>query len=359
MSSEAPHTNTVQSTSPSTSTETTHLGFATKRRREIDCEMSDCHNSEEHQDNILHELKNEAEAAARREQDKARYSSFENLYCEREEEQFQEINPPERKRRLIEPSSLPDDSQPVPLASSQDPLITYSQDSNVESNPTNQKYTTAKDLNDCETSSLNSVQSEEAFVFRMDMEGRTSTQKPFELSQRDDEKENGRSWSSFSPSKHPLFSQPRTLTNRTWTEPEPESPLKHIQEHLWEKADTEDITHSQAKWAKPRSSPLKKRATQRQVIEVDEDSLAMLFTQDTEGFRVIAHRGRQVRSPLKDQSNLHTGTTGRSSAHKCLVEEDEDEEILLTQDSQGYMVIKHWKRSLKTAGHSFNDFLIR
>uniref|UniRef100_A0A3P9NMM5 Aurora kinase A and ninein interacting protein n=1 Tax=Poecilia reticulata TaxID=8081 RepID=A0A3P9NMM5_POERE len=96
-------------------------------------------------------------------------------------------------------------------------------------------------------------------------------------------------------------------------------------------------SHFDSLWRNTRGSPLKKR---QKCKEADEDSLATLFTQDSEGFRVIAHRGLQTRSPLKDQSNLSTGLV---RSYKPIEEEevDEDDEMLFTQDSQGNMVIKH------------------
>nr|XP_061787587.1 uncharacterized protein LOC133577603 [Nerophis lumbriciformis] len=57
--------------------------------------------------------------------------------------------------------------------------------------------------------------------------------------------------------------------------------------------------------------------------EEEEEDLAMLFTQDSDGFRVIAHRGVQGPSPLEDGC--------RSSF----------EDLLFTQDSQGNTVMKH------------------
>ncbi|CAL9691482.1 unnamed protein product [Knipowitschia caucasica] len=85
------------------------------------------------------------------------------------------------------------------------------------------------------------------------------------------------------------------------------------------------------KWIKPKSSPIK-HANCR--FRDSDESLSTLFTQDSQGFRVIAHRGLQPLSPLKDQSNI-------SLSASCRPEEDEDEEILFTQDSQGNLVMKH------------------
>ncbi|XP_053190070.1 uncharacterized protein LOC128373900 [Scomber japonicus] len=334
-SSDAP----VWSTSSSTSTDPSPVASGTKRRCDMDHEMSDFYNSEDQKENVPvdHEWKcknvTKPEAAVGQEQDEANYSPPQNTYCEFEEEQTDEMKLPERKRRLIETSSLPGDSQPLPQAWSQDPLITYESEFDL----TNQKYTTAKDLNDYEPSFLNSLQSEDAFVTRMNSEGKTSTQKAFKnfsSSQIDDEKAYSWSLSSNSPSEQ------SPLSNCKRTEPKTASPPKNIPEHPKRKAYKEESLDSQFKWTKPRTSPLKKRAAQQQGREVDEDSLAMLFTQDSEGFRVIAHRSLQARSPLKDQSNVSTGTAKRRFAYNCVFEDEEDD-FLFTQDSQGNMVIKH------------------
>lgn len=96
-------------------------------------------------------------------------------------------------------------------------------------------------------------------------------------------------------------------------------------------------------------------------LDMETDSMAALFTQDSQGHRVIAHRPlppqqRSCWSPLKDRTN----TGGRSSS-SCEggggeggwrvpsddgLDEAESEsqleaEMLFTQDSQGYLVIKH------------------
>uniref|UniRef100_A0A8C1GG86 Si:ch1073-228h2.2 n=1 Tax=Cyprinus carpio TaxID=7962 RepID=A0A8C1GG86_CYPCA len=71
-----------------------------------------------------------------------------------------------------------------------------------------------------------------------------------------------------------------------------------------------------------------------------------LFTQDSEGFCVIAHRDRHLRSPLRDQSNLSVGKDYGNSPSAASLEKEEEEsdlepEMLFTQDSEGNMVIKH------------------
>lgn len=336
---EAPKMDPVQSTCSSTSTERTSVSSGIKRRRDTDLKESDAFKSEPGVDHEwFHENVNESKPAVWQE-----HTPYEDVYFESKEEQFEEFNPPQSKKRFIDSSLLQGDSQPLPQAWSQDPLLTSSQYSDSEFYLTNLKNTTAKDLNNYEPSFLNSVQSEEAFDFQVDLDGRTSTQKSFKhfsSSQKDDEKENSIALSSNSLNKLSSFSHVGPLSNQKWTEPKTVSPRKHLTDQLWKRADKEESCNSQFKWTKPRSSPLKKQAPEQQSREVDEDSLAMLFTQDSEGFRVIAHRGLQTRGPLKDQTNVSTGM-GRTSAYTSLVDEDEEDEMLFTQDSQGNIVIKH------------------
>nr|XP_033492831.1 uncharacterized protein LOC117263511 [Epinephelus lanceolatus]XP_033492832.1 uncharacterized protein LOC117263511 [Epinephelus lanceolatus] len=353
--SEVPNMDPVQP-SPSLSTSSTcattapkPVAMGTKRRREIDLEMFDLYNPES---GVDHEWKREnvtePEAAVWQEEQAASQTPSQDMYCESEQEeheQLEEINPPQSKRRLTATSVLQADSQPLPQAWSQDPLLSYSQYSESEFYPITQKNTTAKNFIDSELSFLNGLQSEDAFGIQMDVKGRTSTQKSFKhfnSSQTDIEKENSIFLSSKSPSKHPTLSHIEPLSNQKWTQQKTTSPRKRIPVQLCKKADKEESLDSWYKWTKPSSSPLKKLAAQLSCREVDDDeeSLAMLFTQDSEGFRVIAHRGLQTRSPLKDQSNISTGVV-RTSAYKSLVEEDEEDEMLFTQDSQGNMVIRH------------------
>lgn len=75
------------------------------------------------------------------------------------------------------------------------------------------------------------------------------------------------------------------------------------------------------------------------------ETLATLFTQDSEGFCVIAHRDQHSRSPLKDQNNLCVGNDYGNSPSAASLEKAEEEsepEMLFTQDSEGNMVIKHY-----------------
>lgn len=80
--------------------------------------------------------------------------------------------------------------------------------------------------------------------------------------------------------------------------------------------------------------------------EMAGDSLDMLFTQDSEGFCVIAHRDQHQKSPLKDHGNGSNNTDywNNPSARSLDKEEEESDleaEMLFTQDSEGNVVIKH------------------
>ncbi|XP_062846587.1 aurora kinase A- and ninein-interacting protein [Trichomycterus rosablanca] len=81
----------------------------------------------------------------------------------------------------------------------------------------------------------------------------------------------------------------------------------------------------------------------RYSVESEEDSMAMLFTQDSEGFRVIANRSQWSRRPLKDQTNSLLGRDcfNISAVNSLESENSVEPEMLFTQDSQGNMVIKH------------------
>ncbi|XP_019946282.2 aurora kinase A- and ninein-interacting protein [Paralichthys olivaceus] len=327
--SDKPNMDPMQSSS-SASTSTAPVASGTKRRRGAHLENSDSEpgvDKEWESENVT-----EPEETLWLEQGETALTQ--NSYCQSEEEQPEELNPPQSKRRFTDTSFLPDDSQPLPQAWSQDPLLTYSQYSDSESFLNNQKNTTEENFSDC---FLNSLKSEGDFGLQMDRKGKTSTQKSFKnsySSQLEDEKENSRYLFSKSPRKHSPFSHIEPVSNNKWTEAKTASPRKHIRDQLWKRTDDDESSISQFKWTKPSSANFKKPARKQQSREADEDSLSMLFTQDSEGFRVIAHR---VRSPLKDPSNFSTGVV-RTSSYKSSVEE---EEMLFTQDSQGNMVIKH------------------
>lgn len=239
------------------------------------------------------------------------------------------IHSPQRKRRVFTNSSLLDDDEPRLRAWSQDPLFTFSEDSQGESNLKEPNNSSVKDISHSESQFFSSFQSEAAWGVHLDGGATTSTQKSLkhiDSSLLDDDKENAKFAPFRSPNKH------RTSNLKHAHSP---PPPKYIPVHPREKAPEEE---SQFTRTKPRCSPVK--GTQLSCKADVEDSLALLFTQDSEGFRVIAHGRARGRKPLKDHSNLNTGMS-RTSARKSLQEEEEEEEMLFTQDSQGNVVIKH------------------
>ncbi|KAM6899557.1 uncharacterized protein aunip [Xenentodon cancila] len=323
MSSEVPNLDQAKSFSSYTLSAPTTTASERKRKHDAGLKKSDMYDSETFVD-------------CKRESEKVMDVVSFNMYCESEE-----CKSPQGKRRLTDVSVLLDKSQSPPQMWSQDPLLTCSQYPESELYPLDQKCTTAKNSGSSEISFLDSLQSEEAFENLMAVKGRTSSQKPVETISTcpmDEDKENSRSLSSNSPFKKSSFSHHGSPLNHKWIGAKTTSPQKHTG-HLWNKAGKEVSFGS--KLTKDGSSPPKK--LQQRSREADDDSLAMLFTQDSEGFRVMAHRGLQTRSPLKDQSNLST-EMGRTSAYKYAAveeEEEEEDEMLFTQDSQGNMVIKH------------------
>ncbi|XP_061598459.1 LOW QUALITY PROTEIN: uncharacterized protein LOC133461512 [Cololabis saira] len=316
-SSEVPNRDGVKSLSSCTLTASTTTASERKRKHDACLEKSDLYESDTFVD-------------CKRESGKVLDAPSLNMYCESEEKKTEECKSPEGKRRLTDASLLRDESQSPPQTWSQDPLFTCSQFPESELYPLDQQYTTEKNVGSSETSFLGCLQSEEAFGKLIDVKGRTSTQKLLTTStcQMDEDKENSRSLSSDSPFKNSSFSHHGS--------PSDHRSQKHTG-HLWNKAGKEVCFGSEL--TQRSSSPLKK--LQQRSREVDDDSLAMLFTQDSEGFRVIAHRGLQTRSPLKDQSNLNTGMVRTSAYKPAAVEEEDEDDMLFTQDSQGNMVIKH------------------
>uniref|UniRef100_A0A1A7WB61 Aurora kinase A and ninein-interacting protein n=1 Tax=Iconisemion striatum TaxID=60296 RepID=A0A1A7WB61_9TELE len=235
--------------------------------------------------------------------------------------QSEEFEAPQSKKRHIEPSL----SQLPPLAWSQDPLFTCSQDSEREFYQMDKKYT--PNVEDSESSFSDSLQFDEVFG---NLKGRTSTQNP-DKRHNQKGKENGRPDFLNSPTKHSSFSPLTPLSSHNGAERKSSSLLKHT-DCRWIKPGKEGRFDSAR--SKPSTSPLTPN------WEVNEDAMATLFTQDSEGFRVIAHRDPPPRRPLKDQSNLGYGMV-RSGTYKPVEEDDEEDEMLFTQDSQGHMVIKH------------------
>ncbi|XP_037330182.2 aurora kinase A- and ninein-interacting protein [Pungitius pungitius] len=329
--SKIPNTDPVQPSPSSTSathvvTSPTPAALGTKRR----LEMSDF-------DSSVPGVNREAKTEHLAEREAAQWQAA--------EEQMEDINPPQSKRRLIAAFSLPCDSQP-PQAWSQDPLLTCSQycESEFYLPEKGQKNILAKNVCDSEPAFLTCLQSEDTFGIQNNLEARTSTQESFEQfhsSQMDQGKENRRFLSFKSPRKHSSLFHIEPLSDHKCTKPKTASPQKNVPLCMRKSAAKDESLESHFNWTKPSSSPLKKTAPTVSCTVVDEDSLAMLFTQDSEGFRVIAHRGLQARSPLKNKSNI-SSVMVRTSTYKSLVEEeDEEDKMLFTQDSQGNTVIKH------------------
>lgn len=234
------------------------------------------------------------------------------------EKHIEMIYPPQSKRRVSDNSKWLDDDEPLMRAWSQDPLFTFSELSQGDSQINNQSNSTAKDTSLSESCFFNGLRSKEAWG----VAATTSTQKHIYSSPLNSDKENTKLAPFKSAIKH-LNSNLRCA--------HPSSPPKYIPVHQQKKEE------SQFTRTKLRSSPMKRSHPWK---AGDEDSLAMLFTQDSEGCTVIAHGSVRGRSPLKDQSNIHAGMSV-TSAHKSLLEEEEEDEILFTQDSQGNLVIKH------------------
>ncbi|XP_076157723.1 uncharacterized protein aunip [Alosa pseudoharengus] len=98
--------------------------------------------------------------------------------------------------------------------------------------------------------------------------------------------------------------------------------------------------------AKSRPLETKCSSPRRSVLKVakkefETDSMASLFTQDSQGFRVIAHRNHQSWSPLKDWTNNSSRGGGLKGSTDEDTDQDLEAEMLFTQDSQGNLVIKH------------------
>lgn len=269
----------------------------TKRRREIDLETKNCEPA------WLHILEGKSVDEAEVWQEKTGNPTRAH------DRNLKMIQSPQSKQRFPINFLLLDENEPPLRAWSQDPLFTFSECSQGEPYLKEQNNFTEKDLSPSE-----------AWCVHLDGAATTSTQKSLKHSYSsplDDEENKFAPFSS--PNKHSTYSSYRKC-----------APTQHIPVHPQKMVD------SQFTRPKPRSSPIKRTHLSCKVV--DEDSLAMLFTQDSEGFRVMAHRSTKERSPLKDQSNINPGMS-RMSSRKSLLEEEE--EMLFTQDSQRNLVIKH------------------
>ncbi|XP_076865176.1 uncharacterized protein aunip [Brachyhypopomus gauderio] len=113
--------------------------------------------------------------------------------------------------------------------------------------------------------------------------------------------------------------------------------------HVKHRPLQEQFPHSPAQlFSKVKYGQSSKKSV-KELLGDEGDSLAMLFTQDSDGFRVIANHKGRVRCPLKDCTNSAEGID-YSNIPKPLEPEDTldlEPEMLFTQDSLGNMVIKH------------------
>ncbi|CAL8364029.1 unnamed protein product [Arctogadus glacialis] len=181
------------------------------------------------------------------------------------------------------------------------------------------------------------TQSESGFGDVLGSAGRTSTQKPFEhtnASQINEENDQYRLTCSQPPYEHQVSATPKPLD--TWTEPK-SNPLKHCETET--PTAEEHLFFSERASMKPKDSLGNNyRVPDPLPHNLHGNAIDLLFTQDSEGLRVIAHRGpRAPRNPLKDHTNLGLTWEQGTGAQKY----EEEEEMLFTQDSQGNMVIKH------------------
>ncbi|XP_019905679.3 uncharacterized protein LOC105012593 isoform X1 [Esox lucius] len=197
-----------------------------------------------------------------------------------------------------------------------------------------------------ETAFPDSTQSPGGFRALLDLQGHTSTQRgpvQFPLMSQDVQgKENDYTVSIGLPSSNKAPLSPVT-THRQMKPPTP-SPWKHVLEQPLKHVLEQPLKHVLEQPMKHVLEQPMKHVLEHPLREAEGDTLAMLFTQDSEGFQVIAHRDVFPRSPLKDRTNVFAG--GKeciSAADQTLqVTEEEEEEMLFTQDSQGNMVIKHY-----------------
>ncbi|XP_056154004.1 uncharacterized protein LOC130128415 [Lampris incognitus] len=374
--SEARNTDQINSpSSSSTSTQcvsTSPLAFGTKRKRGMDCELSnlnntmECHAYTPHSDVDREGLGPEKKSKS--------MTNYKHAVCQEDygegyppsvnmdhesKEEAEEMNEPERKQKVTKTSSPPVESVPAVEWCSQETWNTCSSphntqelmvpnemircnyinhDSESQFNLTHQEKSTTRQGSEDGMTVLESMHNEEGFRVWLDMKGRNSAQKYLKClqsSQKEKEKKNTRSPLHKSPKKCSSFSPLRAFSSHKWTEP------KNMPSHknILEKPERGSLA-SQHKWPTPRCSSLKKGQLQQPWREVEEEeSLSSLFTQDSEGFRVIAHHGLTARSPLKDHTNVSFGSGKKMFAYKSLLEEED--EMLFTQDSQGNMVIKH------------------
>ncbi|XP_029588415.1 aurora kinase A and ninein-interacting protein isoform X2 [Salmo trutta] len=329
-----PSTPSTSTRCASTSLRRVNIGSGTKRKRAAGLESGE--QSTGAQPTTL-QMSPEGENAAGCKWD--RQSFRERAYWEvshmphlNMDHQSEEMEEPDKKRRLSVALSPPVETDTHEEECRQDQWSAcsspqYSQDLS-EPDSEGQCVLTHQELlvgvrqaSDSRTAFPESLQSEGGFRAWLGAQDRSSTQKravPSHLiSQQLEGKENDLPRSMSSPSPNKMSPPLSPVSTHRWTKPHLPSPQMHVLEQSM------------------------KRVLEQPLRECEGDTLAMLFTQDSEGFRVIAHRALVSRSPIKDQTNvLASGRDSIFAADKTLLEE-EGEELLFTQDSQGNMVIKH------------------
>lgn len=105
------------------------------------------------------------------------------------------------------------------------------------------------------------------------------------------------------------------------------------------------VWNSPAKWnvyTKAKSCQTPTKST-RPSMKSEDSSLDLMFTQDSEGFCVIANHSQWSGCQPKDQTNSHLGRNSFiiPAVSPCGPEFSVESKMLFTQDSQGNMVIKH------------------
>jgi len=177
------------------------------------------------------------------------------------------------------------------------------------------------------------VQSESGFGIGVGSGERTSTRQPPEhtcLPQLNEEKDEYSLTGSQPPREHSSHASTTPQPLDKWTEPKTSTQCRRGSDQM----------------GRAKTNPLLSNHLVRDPrwLNLHGDSLDVLFTQDSEGFRVIAHRGGPPpapTTPLKDHTNLDLAREKGTKKNPLAYEEEEEEEMLFTQDSQGNVVIKH------------------
>ncbi|CAL8296923.1 unnamed protein product [Lota lota] len=286
----------------------------------------------------------------------------------REEEAEELLSAPKRMKLLPETSSAPVDrvgSDPHTAELSEKPLSNFCSSQNIQElingtenkipdftthdsqsdfDMSHQEHPTPRPCRDTGTDFLEIlIQSESGFWDGLGSVERTSTQKPSEhtyvprVNEENDEYRLTCSRPQYEHLSH-VSTTPQPLDK--WTEAKTKSLKLCESDQIRAKAEKLIFFPERASM-KPNSSLSNNHRVQEPWPQsLHGTTIDQLFTQDSEGFRVIAHRGpRASRNPLKDHTNLGLAREQGTAAQKHFVYEEE--EMLFTQDSQGNMVIKH------------------